>query len=67
MCRSPSPLVLAAKRKYGKWNSMFRNGAPEPIPFGKTWQEFIKCLKSEPLLKGIPTGKRGGQYGIIRP
>ena len=52
----PSPLILAAKRKYWKWNSKFRNEAPEPIPFGKTGQEFIKYLKSEPLLKGILAG-----------
>ena len=47
---------MAATRKYWAWNKKFRNEPPEPITFGKTGQEFIKYLKSEPLLKGILAG-----------
>ena len=52
----PTPRIVEATRKYWKWNSKFRNEPPKPIAFGKTGQEFIKYLKSEPLLKGILAG-----------
>ena len=52
----PTPRIVEATRKYWKWNSKFRNETPKPIAFGKRGQEFIKYLKSEPLLKGILAG-----------
>ena len=52
----PTPRIVEATRKYWKWNSKFRNETPKPIVFGKRGQEFIKYLKSEPLLKGILSG-----------
>ena len=52
----PTPRIVEATRKYWKWNSKFRNDPPKPITFGKRGQEFIKYLKSEPLLKGILAG-----------
>ena len=52
----PTPRIVEATRKYWKWNSKFRNETPKPIAFGKRGQEFIKYLKSEPLLKGILSG-----------
>ena len=51
-----TPRIVEATRKYWKWNAKFRNEPPKPIPFGKRGQEFIKYLKSEPLLKGILSG-----------
>ncbi|MBQ6328879.1 MAG: metallophosphoesterase [Kiritimatiellae bacterium] len=52
----PTPRIVEATRKYWKWNSKFRNEPPKPLVFGKRGQEFIKYLKSEPLLKGILAG-----------
>ena len=52
----PTPRIVAATRKYWAWNKKFRNEQPKPITFGKRGQEFIKYLKSEPLLKGILAG-----------
>ncbi len=51
-----TPRIIEATRKYWKWNSKFRNEPPKPLAFGKTGSEFIKYLKSEPLLKGILAG-----------
>ena len=52
----PTPHIVEATRKYWAWNKKFRNEPPKPITFGKRGQEFIKYLKSEPLLKGILAG-----------
>ena len=60
----PTPRIVAATRKYWKWNTKFRNtlpdmrdfGAKKTAGFGKRGQEFIRYLKSEPLLKGILAG-----------
>ncbi len=52
----PTPRIVAATRKYWAWNKKFRNEPPEPLAFGKRGQDFIKYLKSEPLLKGILAG-----------
>jgi predicted MPP superfamily phosphohydrolase len=52
----PTPRIVEATRKYWAWNKKFRNEPPKPITFGKRGQEFIKYLKSEPLLKGILAG-----------
>ena len=52
----PTPHIVASTRKYWAWNKKFRNEPPEPITFGKRGQDFIKYLKSEPLLKGILAG-----------
>ena len=54
----PTPLIVEATRKYWKWNTKFRNEPPKQTAFGKCGQEFIKYLKSEPLLKGILSGHR---------
>ena len=51
-----TPRIIEATRKYWKWNTKFRNEPPKPIAFGKRGQEFIRYLKSEPLLKGILAG-----------
>ena len=52
----PTPRIVASTRKYWAWNKKFRNEPPKPITFGKRGQDFIKYLKSEPLLKGILAG-----------
>lgn len=52
----PTPHIVAASRKYWKWNSKFRNGVDSPWSFGKRGRDFIAYLKTEPLLKGILAG-----------
>ena len=53
-----TPLVAEASRKYWRWSSKFRNEPPKQASFGKCGQEFVKYLKSEPLLKGVLSGHR---------